>query len=59
MGISFYLCKNDYNENSIIDKLYYFQLLYKKKSISAYLNIPYLIWILFATYLTLGIYLLN
>ena len=27
--------------------------------ISAYLNIPYLIWILFATYLTIGIYYLN
>ena len=26
---------------------------------SAYLNIPYLIWILFATYLTIGIYILN
>lgn len=30
-----------------------------KKRVSAYLNIPYLIWILFATYLTIGIYLLN
>ena len=26
---------------------------------SAYLNIPYLIWILFATYLTIGIFILN
>ena len=26
---------------------------------SAYLNIPYLIWCLFATYLTIGIYILN
>lgn len=32
--------------------------LYKKK-ISAFLNIPYLTWILFATYLTIGIYVLN
>lgn len=32
---------------------------YKKYKISAYLNIPYLIWILFATYLTIGIYILN
>lgn len=30
-----------------------------KKKISAFLNIPYLIWILFATYLTIGIYVLN
>lgn len=29
------------------------------KKISAYLNIPYLIWIIFATYLTVGIYILN
>lgn len=32
---------------------------YKKEKISAYLNILYFIWILFATYLTIGIYLLN
>ncbi len=31
----------------------------KEKRISGLLNIPYLIWILFATYLTIGIYLLN
>ena len=29
------------------------------KKICAYLNIPYLIWCLFATYLTIGIYILN
>ena len=29
------------------------------KRTSAYLNIPYLLWILFATYLTIGIYILN
>lgn len=34
-------------------------LFLKKEKISAYLNLPYLIWILFATYLTIGIYLLN
>lgn len=34
-------------------------LFYKKKPISAYLNIPYLLWSLFATYLTIGIYILN
>ena len=31
----------------------------KESKISAYLNIPYLIWCLFATYLTIGIYILN
>lgn len=30
-----------------------------KEKISAWLLIPYLIWILFATYLTIGIYVLN
>ena len=30
-----------------------------ENKISAYLNIPYLVWILFATYLTIGIYVLN
>ncbi len=34
-------------------------LFYNQKKISAYLNIPYLIWCLFATYLTIGIYFLN
>lgn len=34
-------------------------LFYKKVRISAYLNIPYLLWSLFATYLTIGIYILN
>lgn len=34
-------------------------LFYEKKKISAYLNIFYLLWILFATYLTIGIYILN
>ena len=32
---------------------------YNNKKISAYLNIPYFIWCLFATYLTIGIYILN
>lgn len=31
----------------------------KKEKLSAYLNIFYLIWTLFATYLTIGIYILN
>lgn len=34
-------------------------LFYKSNKTSAYLNIPYLLWILFATYLTIGIYILN
>lgn len=95
LGISYYLYKKDYKENSFTDKLYYLALFvnalwsiifflwklrflailwiilldilvitlliifFNKKPISAYLNIPYLIWILFATYLTIGIYFLN
>ncbi len=31
----------------------------QRKKISALLNIPYLVWILFATYLTIGIFILN
>lgn len=31
----------------------------KEKKISAYLLIPYLLWLIFATYLNIGIYLLN
>lgn len=34
-------------------------LFYKKEKISAYLNIPYFLWCLFATYLTIGFYVLN
>lgn len=34
-------------------------LFLKKDRLSAYLNLLYLGWILFATYLTIGIYLLN
>jgi len=40
----------------VIAMIYLFS---KKDKVSAYLNIPYLIWILFATYLTIGIYVLN
>ena len=32
---------------------------YKLDNVSAYLNIPYLIWLLFALYLNFGIYILN
>ena len=39
--------------------IYMIYLFYKKVKLSAYLNIPYLIWILFATYLTIGIFILN
>ena len=39
--------------------IYMMNLFYKKSKLSAYLNIPYLIWILFATYLTIGIFILN
>lgn len=43
----------------VILVIYLIYLLYKKYKISAYLNIPYILWLLFATYLTIGIYLLN
>jgi len=39
--------------------IYLIVLFFKDNKISAYLNIPYLIWITFATYLTISIYLLN
>lgn len=32
---------------------------YRKNNLSAYLQIPYLLWTLFATYLNIGVYLLN
>ena len=41
---------------AIIIMIYYF---YKVKAISAYLQIPYLLWCIFAAYLNLSIYLLN
>ena len=45
----------------LLDVLVYYMvyLFYKKYKLSAYLNIIYLIWITFATYLTIGIYILN
>jgi len=51
MGVSYYLYKKDYKDITIINIIYYIQ--------SALINVPYLIWIIFATYLTIGIYLLN
>lgn len=34
-------------------------LFYRKTKVSAYLFIPYVLWVMFATYLTIGIYILN
>lgn len=34
-------------------------LFYKKSKISTYLLVPYIIWLIFATYLNIGIYILN
>ena len=95
MGISYFLYKKEYEENSFVDLVYYVQLFvnalwslifflwkarfiaviwiilldvlvifmiylfWNKKKIIAYFNIPYLLWILFATYLTIGIAILN
>lgn len=39
--------------------IYMIVLFYNKYKLSAYLNLLYIIWILFATYLTIGIYILN
>ena len=39
--------------------IYLFILYLKYNQLSAYLNIPYLFWLLFATYLTIGIFILN
>ncbi len=41
---------------SIIFMIYLFS---KKNKLSAYLNIPYLLWCTYAIYLTIGVYLLN
>ena len=35
------------------------RMFYNKNKTSAYLNIPYLIWLIFALYLTIGVYVLN
>ena len=35
------------------------KLFYSQNKISAYLQIPYLIWTIFATYLNIGVYILN
>ena len=45
----------------LLDVLVIFMIgiFYHNNKASAYLQIPYLIWILFATYLNLGIYILN
>ena len=43
----------------IIAIIYMIIVFYRKNKLSAYLQIPYLIWLLFATYLNLGITLLN
>ena len=39
--------------------IYMLYIFYKKEKLSTYFNLPYLIWILFATYLTIGFYILN
>ena len=39
--------------------IYMILTFYKKHKLAAYLQIPYLIWTAFATYLNIGIYILN
>ena len=45
----------------ILDVLVIYMIIkfYKINKMASYLQIPYLLWILFASYLTLGVYLLN
>lgn len=45
----------------ILDALVIYMIIkfYKINKMASYLQIPYLLWILFASYLTLGVYLLN
>lgn len=38
---------------------YLVYLFHKNNKVSAYLNIPYILWLIFATYLTISIYILN
>ncbi len=39
--------------------IYLLILFFKEYMLSFYLNIPYLLWLIFATYLTIGVYVLN
>jgi len=39
--------------------VYLMILMFRKNKISFYLLIPYLVWTIFATYLTIGVYILN
>lgn len=43
----------------IIAIIYMIIVFYRKNKLSAYLQIPYLLWTIFATYLNIGVYLLN
>ncbi len=43
----------------LISVVYLLINFYKENKVSFYLNIPYLLWLIFATYLTFGVYLLN
>ena len=43
----------------LITVIYLLYLFYNHYKISFYLNILYLLWLLFATYLTIGVFILN
>lgn len=43
----------------LVSIIYMIKTFYKAYHLSAYLQIPYLIWVAFATYLTLATYLIN
>lgn len=43
----------------IISTIYLMKKLYKKNKLTAYLQLPYLFWLLFALYLNIGVSILN
>ena len=43
----------------LLSVIYLLKLFYSQNKSSFYLNLPYLLWLIFATYLTFGIYILN
>ena len=56
IGISYYLLWILILDISLVFLIKEF---YNKKRISAYLLIPYLVWLIIATYLNIGIFILN
>ena len=69
LGISYYLYKSQNKNNKLLTifwtillltlVIYLLYLFFREYKPSFYLNIPYLLWLIFATYLTIGVYILN